>query len=334
MEFVRRRLGLLARVLISGGLIWWLAQKVNWANIVERIRGADPAWLLLATVLLGLGMVLATRRWQILLRVHAIDPGFPLLLRVNFIGQFFNAFLLGTTGGDVVKGIYITQAAPEKRSAAALSVLLDRVVGLAALIVIGLVGTLLYYPLFHANAAARQWLWFFYLLCAGVAACLLVAAFLPQLMRLANFRALEGKIPFHARIERLSDALHRNVRAARANASAFLLSFVIHACGLLGQWAVARALNFPVPVVLMLGITAVVYVLISIPISVAGLGPRENLFVLFLGLPGLAIPGDGATAVSLLGFALSLFWSLVGGIVYLRYRHPLPPEVKTDILAP
>ncbi len=334
MEFVRRRLGLAVRVLISGGILWWLARKIDWVEFAARAREADPAWLIAALLLLGMGMVLASRRWQILLRVHGVDPGFPLLLRVNFIGQFFNAFLLGTTGGDVVKIFYITQVAPEKRSAAGLSVLLDRVVGLAALVLVGLACTLPYRALFATNATAHHFLGAFYLISAGVAGALVVAALLPRLMHIANFRAWEGRIPFHARIERLSDALHRNVRDKRANAAAFCLSLPIHAVGLLGQWAVARALHYSVPIVLMAGITAVIFVLISIPVSVSGLGVRESLFVLFLGLPGLGVPAAGAFAVSLLGFFLTLFWSLVGGVVYLRYRRPLPPGVETEATLP
>jgi hypothetical protein len=334
LEFVRRHFGLFARILISGSILGWLVFKVDWTELAARVRAADPAWLAVAVVLAGMALVLAARRWQILLRVHAVDPGFPLLLRVSFIGQFFNAFLLGTTGGDVVKIFYITQAAPEQRSAAGLSVLLDRAVGLAALVTLALACTLPYQAIFAANAAAHRTLGAFYLLAAGVGGALLFASILPWLMRRANFRALEGKIPFHARIERLSDALHRNVRAGRANASAFFLSLFLQGISLVAQWAIARALHYSLPIILLAGITAIIYVLISIPVSVSGLGVRESLFILFLGLPNLGVPAAGAFAISLLGFCITLFWSLAGGLVYLRYRHPLPPEVKTEAVAP
>ncbi len=43
MEFVRRRLGLLLRILISGGILWWLARKLDWTELAGRFREADPA---------------------------------------------------------------------------------------------------------------------------------------------------------------------------------------------------------------------------------------------------------------------------------------------------
>ena len=64
----------------------------------------------------------------------------------------------------------------------------------------------------------------------------------------------------------------------------------------------------------------------ALPISVGGAGLREALFIKILS--GLySTPESIATLISLSGFMMSVFWSLVGGAIYLLYRstsHDLP----------
>jgi uncharacterized membrane protein YbhN (UPF0104 family) len=57
-----------------------------------------------------------------------------------------------------------------------------------------------------------------------------------------------------------------------------------------------------------------------VPITPAGLGVRENLFVFLLAGPTLQVPPTLALAVSLLAYAGSLFWSIVGGFVYVAFK--------------
>ena len=319
---LRQRLSLAARLLISGGILAYLAFKINWADLGSRIAAAEPLWLLLGFVLMGAAIVLTAWRWKILLHVQGIDPGPKRVLELTMIGQFFNAFLLGTTGGDVVKIFYIAQAAPTKKSAAGFSVLADRIVGLLALVGLTLVLTLTHRGYLLQNHAARKAVLTFYLIAGAIAAVFLVARALPRLMRYTNFSAWEKKIPFHDKIENLSEALRKNIKDPKANTETLLLSFVSHGLNLYAQYCVFQALHLAVPLLLAITVTGLVYVLIAIPVSVAGLGVRESLFILFLGMAPCSVPSEGAVAASLLGFALTLGWSFVGGIFHLRYRTP------------
>ena len=323
MEFLRRHLGLILRIAISGTILGWLAHKIEWAELGRRIQSAEPAGIVVALVLFGVTLFLSAVRWQILLRVQEIALRFLPIFQVSMIGQFFNSFLLGTTGGDVVKILYVARLAPHKKSAAGLSVLLDRVIGLIALIVLTVGLSASRYRLLTSTAQSAQALWTFYLIAAGVAGVLTVAALLPVLLRFANLKRLEKKLPFHEQIERISEAFARNSRNPGANAEALLLSFVAHLLNFFSQYAVARALHLDVSFATVATATAIIFVLISIPISVAGLGVRESLFVLFLGLSGVS--REGAIAVSLIGFSISLVWSIVGGVIHLRYKNPQPP---------
>ena len=66
-------------------------------------------------------------------------------------------------------------------------------------------------------------------------------------------------------------------------------------------------------------IIAIVNMLIALPVSISGIGVREQLFIWFFAL--LGIHGDQAVTFSLTYFAFNILWSLAGGPFYFLYRH-------------
>jgi hypothetical protein len=63
----------------------------------------------------------------------------------------------------------------------------------------------------------------------------------------------------------------------------------------------------------------VVDVITTLPVSISGLGLRETLFESFLQRL-CQVPSEVGVLVSLLGFGFSVFWSLLGGLVFPFYR--------------
>ena len=279
----------------------------------------------------GITFLLAALRWKTLLRVQEINISFRRVLQVTLIGQFFNTFLLGTTGGDVIRVFYMAQAAPKRKSAAGVSVILDRVLGLIALIAITFGLTLFQYRFLTASSESHHALWLFYVIAAGVSGVLLLAVLLPRLLRIANFQAWEKKVPFHSKIEHLSEAFARNVRHPVANAEVLLISVGAHFLGFLAQYCIVVGLHLTIPLWTLAAVTGLICVLISIPISLGGFGVREGLFIILLAQAGVS--KDAALAISLLNYGLTtIAWGLVGGLIHLRYRHPLPEGISTEPL--
>jgi hypothetical protein len=79
-----------------------------------------------------------------------------------------------------------------------------------------------------------------------------------------------------------------------------------------------RGLDLTIPPIALLVIVPMVFCISALPITPNGLGVRENLFVLMLAV--VNVPKTGALSVSLLASAQGLFWSLVGGLVYMGLR--------------
>lgn len=106
-----------------------------------KIAGAD--W---RCILAGWGVLLTVPflgwlRWHAVLRMQDIRIGLLSSLRMQLIGILFNTVLMGSVGGDVVKAYYIAIGEGRSRkAAAAITVLLDRLMGIFGVIVVMGVG--------------------------------------------------------------------------------------------------------------------------------------------------------------------------------------------------
>ena len=87
-------------------------------------------------------------------------------------------------------------------------------------------------------------------------------------------------------------------------------------------------MKLAIPPVALFVIVPIVICLAAMPITPSGLGTREFLFVLMLTDSTIAVNDTFALSLSLLAYAGSLFWSLIGGVVYMTFkeRHYLKQE--------
>ncbi len=323
MGFLRKQLGLILRILFSGLLLSFLVHnKENLYKCGGYFQHARPGWLLAGFVLLGMTMVLGTYRWRILLHIQGIDLSYSKLFPMNMIGQFFSTFLLGVTGGDVMKIYYVTYATPEKRSAAGLSVIYDRILGLLGIMVWGLCFTATRYSFLTSSPNTRRCVLAFLLICAAAVGGIVFALCLPWIRRNSGLWKLEQKLPFHRTLENLSDAFERYAKSPLQNLIVLGISVFIHGCLFLAMYMVARAIDLPASFLKVAAITSIVNVLIAVPISISGLGFREQLYVFFLALINISAPQ--AMAFSLMGWGLNVVWGLLGGCFFMRYKKHAP----------
>jgi hypothetical protein len=109
--------------------------------LVERgvnrmVREADWGFLAAAILVLPLVHLITSYRWYVLLRAQDVRIGVARTFVLNMVGAFYNSFMPGSTGGDVVKAYYAAKHTTH-RTRAVLTVLIDRIIGLLALLVLG-----------------------------------------------------------------------------------------------------------------------------------------------------------------------------------------------------
>lgn len=150
---------------------------------------ASARWYLLAGAwgLLLFPFLVSTFRWRALLRPQGIELPFGKCLQLTFVGQFYSIMLPGITGGDLVKIIYTARLTGSKTKSL-ITVLLDRVIGLIALMTIA------------AVSAGLQLLWNHHL--GGKVDPTLLNVFL-LIVALLGALAIGGLVYFSHRLRRL-----------------------------------------------------------------------------------------------------------------------------------
>lgn len=304
-QLLAGRWGLMLRVAVSAILLGYIFHRFQWSDLWDHLRTASPAWLLIAWLFFGIPLLLIGIRWWLLLRVQDVQLRLRKVLAITCIGQFFNAFLLGATGGDLVKILYVIREAPQAKARAGLSILVDRAMGLVALAVVALAAASTDWALFTSRSDLRRVVWVLCGIVAASAAALIVVLAAP----LPRFR---DRLVL---VNQLQEAARQYVKAFRLTASAAVISVLVHLSSFTGGYSIARALHLDIGYVPVAVILAMVFFVISVPVSISGHGLRESIFALMFSLFGIG--ASAAIACSLLYFGLNLAWSLAGGLIYL-----------------
>ena len=279
-----------------------------------RVKGMNPAWLLLALAAYAVTQSISVWRWNRLLRAQHIEVESRRLTESIWVSMFFNNFLPSNIGGDVVR-IADTAPAAGSKTLAMTVILVDRALGLSALIVIAASGALAA-SLLGVHIPGARWLWMASAL--GAAAAVSVIA-MPQLVghALRPMRAL-NKPWLTERTHRLEDAVIKFRNAPTALAGAFAGALVVQLTIVAFYLLTAEGLSVPLPIFLGAVLIPVSLVVQMAPVSINGFGVREAVFAFFFRRFGL--PTDAAVALSLVSTGMVMGLSLVGGFFFLRRR--------------
>lgn len=317
-----RRLLIAVQITASAVLLGWIFRSEDFRReVVTVLLNADPAWLLAGVAVAGVGSVLGILRWAIYLRMLGIYPGLWDTLRMGFVGLFFNNFSLGTVGGDAVKVIWLASRG-HARSACLLSILMDRMSGLGALVLCSLVFVVPRLQWLTSVPAIAPIIHFIFIFLGGI--CLFSAASF-VICHPAILWRLPTWIPARAGLIRFSDSYGLFLQKWPSTLAASLISVVMLLAYFLTFYCSARAFGANVPLMDFMAIMPAVDILAALPVSLGGLGVREQTFVLLLGhLSGVA--AQTAVSISFSGAFLSLLWGCVGLLLLPSYRRSLPAE--------
>jgi glycosyltransferase 2 family protein len=290
---------------VTLGAFAYLALAVDRAQISAgfgRIYWLDTV---IALALLATTIPLTAFRWYLLMRAFgATQPPSPAAtLRLTLIAGFYNTVLPGGVGGDVVRGAATRDAFDGGSTAALTTVFIDRVMGLAGLLVL-VSGLALVLPL-----AELVWLRL-----AGIAALAGVAALVAALFLMDRVRPRLGGV-----LRRVLDRVPVP-RSLTPFLGALGLSVGAHLLLALGGHTLLSSMAPSVGVLDSLTFIPIAAATAFLPFTVSGLGVRETAFVALFRTVGV----DEGTA---LAASLSLYFSqvalaAVGGLVTLRlHRH-------------
>lgn len=331
------------QLLVTLGILVWIFHDHNTRiGTVDAMKHAtaNPGWIVLGIAAYGVVEIFAALRWQILLRVQGVNLSFWRVARLMMIGILFNPLMPGGTGGDVIKIFYLIKETPGKKVQALLAVLMDRLIGLFGLILVAGVTIGLQWnwltqgqtiPHFEMRnllsyQAMRHWLQplptttiLLYSLLAllGMSIFGVLTSFVVTGLGLVH--KLPARLPLRDKLVDLAVAYNAYASAWKSSLVALLVSMGVHVSSFYVFYAAGMALQTGVPLTRFFAVMPIINTLASLPISVGGTGPREFFFeTIFRELCHLK-QGLG-TSISLLGFAMLVFWAIIGGVIYLFYR--------------
>ncbi len=287
-------------------------------GLIHIVGRADKLLLVLGVLAFGLSSQFGVWRWWLLLRDQGIRIPYREAHRLTFIGFFFNNVVPGATGGDLVKAVYVARQT-SKRAEAAITVLMDRVVGIVALALIAAIvlSTRLGQPEYRELAL------FIY----GFLGCFALACtvfFSRRLRRVLRVDAITARLPFAALIRRLDDAVFLYRYQKRRVLLALLLSFGNQLSIQFIMVLFAHALHMttrsgaPVPVSDHMIVLPAAWIVTALPSLPGAWGVREAAFAVGFHLVG--VDRSPAVALSVMGGMNQLVWSLLGGVYTILDR--------------
>jgi uncharacterized protein (TIRG00374 family) len=321
---MRKHITFAAQGLVSAALLALLFRRLD-LGAVRALYATMPLWFyLLSLAVVVSGQALYAWRWRQILAASGVDVTVGTAVRQYFIGIFLNNFFPSTVGGDMAKVYYLGRTHGYRPVAA--SIVIDRLLSIGLLAVLA---TAMYWiapdpsPRFAATRAIVT------AMAAMLIAFLVVAARgtggLPE--RLSRFGTMA--VEFAERAQRF----RHDMAAAARRPQIMLQSAAVVATYFFALTAVYRVFftintaAHPAFLTLLTAVTTV-SLLSNLPVSVNGLGLREQLHVLLL--QPLGVPREAAVAISLLVFAHLLVSSLFGLMFWLR----LPALDKYQIADP
>ena len=309
---------LIAKLAFAIAVFAWLSRKVDTSRVWGVLREAQRAPVILGIALFLLTVVIAAWRWHRLLAIVGISIPLRSLFCIVQIGQFFAVFLPGPTGDDLTRMLYISRLAKGRIGEACTTVLIDRLIGLASVLALALVCIPWHW---HLLATSRQTYWIAVgILGAGGAVLVFGTIFFVSGHPTERwFHRCLGRLPAHNlrdEVTRIWGLLCANKRSVGKIVGAAVTTQLL-AC--MFFFLAGLAVGIRAPFHVWLGFVPIVLAANAVPITVAGLGVREYLLVLFLGVLG-RVEGERALAASIVVLSMTLAICLIGGILYLFYR--------------
>jgi uncharacterized membrane protein YbhN (UPF0104 family) len=297
---------------------WRQGWTVGPSQLAHTLATVRPLHFAASFLLMGSTLALGVARWRLALQVQGLNLGWGRSVEISLVAHFFNSVLLGSNGGDVMKAWYAARETHHKKTEAVLTVVVDRLIGLWAMLLFACAMMFLNSRLMLGNDRLRP-------IAIIIVAMMLVGSVVLGMAfwggisrRWSGARAWLRRLPKGAWLENTLDSCRLFGRAPYFVTRSLGVSMLLNAA-CVGQFIViAHGMNLSISPGLMFVAVPIVICISALPVTPNGLGLRENLFVQMLAVIG--VDPTSALSLSLLAYAGSLGWSLVGGVVYLALK--------------
>ncbi len=337
----RKHIFLILRIaVVAGGILWgvfWLSRGQRWVNLKEIFLQMNLWIFIVALGVFVFGQILVGFRWWLLLRTQSIFIELWAAIKLHYLGLFYNNFMPGSVGGDLVRAWYVTKHS-NKWFEAALSVFVDRLIGLLSTLIIAA----FFYTLFLRGSgisinstdgdgllrsiAVYKWIFLWVVIVAAAILCLLFSHAKGRVL-LARFWSYV-LILIMKMFGRLKDAAILYCSKPMIILAAFGLTVFLQILTITGFWFLGTDIGVAVSIKYYLVFFTLTWVLGAVPVSISGAVVVEgSLYYLFTHFAGVG--KEEAIAIALCQRAIWMLTSLPGAVIHLIGAH-LPKDFFID----
>jgi uncharacterized protein (TIRG00374 family) len=307
------------RYLVALGLAYWAFVSANPGQVLDAFARTSWPWVLIACALVLADRALMAYRWLALCRPIAPKPPRAELLRIFFVSTFLGTFLVQSVGSDAVRTWSLARAGAPAAEALA-SVLLDRLLGVVAILLAAVIGVALAPSLLQEPVVGCAF-------AAASAGCVIALLFVFSVRVDELVRSAAAGVPgrwIQAQAGKLLDALQAYRSAHQLLAGVLASSVAVQGLRILQAGLLGRSLGLDAPLASYFAFIPIILLVMLLPITVQGLGLSQWAFVWMFSRVGVA--NADAFALSMLFVALGLVGNLPGGILYAVS----PPAWRAD----
>ena len=302
-------------------------------GVITMTRIADPSLLWGAVLIFPITFLVTSIRWNALLKALDIRLTQARTFVLNMVGAFYNTFMLGITGGDVLKAYYASKQTPH-RMGAVLSVFVDRVIGLLSLVIMGgIMATLQYFTSEHRDDPASRACLRIALGSAAVLFAFLLALLLFQdpVRRAIGLDSLLRRLPFQKHIGQAIDVINIYRSRPLLIIGAIVCTFPVHITVVVSALFAGKAFLLPLPMLYYFVAVPVIVLSGALPISPQGAGVMEFFAIQLTKQYGTTVSQAFALTMSIR--IVQMLWNLTGGFFVLRGGYHAPTASEKEEMA-
>jgi len=339
---VKKIISYISRFAVAAAARYMASRKENLRDVATDLWKLN-LWVFVAAMAIYIvSQLIFVSRWYLLLRVQSIKIGYWPAVRLHFLGLFYNNCLPGSVGGDFLRAWYVTKHT-DKKVEAALSVFVDRAVGLTGVFIMAF-GSYWFIPAegrkelltpsYSVNLLPRLGEYKGTLITVTTVFITCIASIIwtqrgRSLLHRAYIIIREHSIALSAKTYM---AIRIYLTKGLTMFFALLLTFACQAVAIISMWLVGREINHGIQIKYYLIFFPVSWLLGTLPISVGGAGIMEWwLKAMFEKI--CLVPGSQAFALAIWQRIIWLLASLPGAAIHLLGAH-LPKEFSIDYNKP
>jgi len=304
---------LLVRIIISASLIVFLVktQIKSFSDIVEILKSSNKFLLLLSLSTHALGTYITAVRWKALLNTQEVKLSAATLSSTVLIGSFFNNFLPTSIGGDVFRTYDVSKKGNISLGTSASVILVERFSGVVSAATYAIIALFLGFTAIGHRSVIIPVVIFFVVT--------IILAFLIINPSLLGLDKISNKFRFMRKMSEKLSNFYKTLASFKKYKSVLIevliFSFLLQFTVILNWWLAALALGIDLNLTAFIFIVPVVATIAMIPISVGGIGLRENSLVFIM--IAMGVNNEKAALCSLLILLMLIIMGVIGGVIYI-----------------